>query len=409
MEKSNNNNSIIKSNNFNKTKIFVGGLPQDTTQQELADIFDRFGILTSINLPIHPRKKRIKGYAIIEFKDSTSVELAIRHLNGSQIRGKMIAVKVALNSDEASKMTKEMQKRKLFVKGLPLETTESQIWKFFENLGMVEKIQMAFSKQNKKFKGIAYITMQSLEEAQKILSMGNYFMFNGVQVEISASKAIGQVFDERHKRNLNVSSLNRKANKKSSYKFPGPKSRKSVTKKKKNLRRENSYTTNNNTYSRRGSGSSQRYPPSFEPRHAQWYFDFDQHPKYLTGQALVDRHNLLFKNSTGGPTLGSTRSSGIRSQFLDAERGLDNSNYRFNVAPIQQSNLSGSSSDCSKKSANNSVVVRQTIKTEYRIKDNRGIVYLGEINETNLWSSGKNSEESGAEEGEEETDIAIRG
>lgn len=413
MEKSNISNSI---SNNNIKKIFVGGLPKDATKQELAQIFDKYGIVKSIKLPKHQKKNRIKGYAIIEFNDSNSVQLAINHLNGSQIRGKMIAVKVALDSDQASKATKEMQKRKLFVKNLPENCKEKEIWDFFKEFGKVEKVQMAYSNETQTFKGIAYITMNQLQEVENILRFDK-LIFKGQVLGVEQSKAIGKVYEERHKNN------NRPNERKSPNKKSSKSSKKSKNQMKTNqLMRGFSGTTNQNTNSRRGSFNtyrrSQRHQDGLEARQFYPASTRRQYPSNfsniastqfgdLTGQALIDRHNLLFRGSQNSysrltsPSSEMPQNPALRSQFLDSVRGVNNSNYRFNVLPIYN-NEGDENGNCEGIEGESGLVVRQVVKTEYRIKDTRGVVYLGEINETNIWSSGRNSERSGgSEEGEE--------
>lgn len=427
------------------SKIFVGGLPQDITNQELAGLLDQFGILTSIHLPTHKKKKKIKGYAIVGFKNPESVELAIRHLNGAKIRGKAIAVKVALSSDEASRMTKEMQKRKLFVKNLPLVTNEQEIGHFFGQFGKVDKVQMAYSNENKQFKGIAYITMSRVSEIERILGIGSSFDFKGKLIVIERSKAIGKIFEERHQRNLKVTGEEKKV---LSQKKSKNSNKKSAAFKGAKLLKKNSSSTYPRTKAKakmqkkkRKHGkyssdwkASKMHQHCFKPVQAQQSYE----PQEISGHDLIQKHNLLFKNSYNrrqgrpagreqrlhassdhhnqgqGQSQGSMFNSqtnsnspnfdqNLKSQYLDiSSRGLNNTNYRFNIAPsVSSYSKSVKSRSSSEGEEDNSLVVRQTIRTEYRIKDTAGVVYLGEINEVNVWSSGQEEEgnsEGGAEE-----------
>lgn len=441
-QKSNNNSRSSKredtSLSHKSSKIFVGGLPQDISNQDLAGLFDKFGILTSIHLPKHKKKNKIKGYAIIGFKNHESVELAIRHLNGTQIRGKAIAVKVAMSNDEASRMTKEMQKRKLFVKNLPLATNEQEIGQFFGKFGKVEKVQMAYSNESKQFKGIAYITMSRISEVERILESKSSFDFKGKLIQVERSKAIGKIFEERHQRNIKVTGEEKVVRSKKKSKT----SKKSSATKKNKLLKKNSSSTyprtkaKKNQQKRNHGYSSGAWRPS-RKQYSRFNTYQTQRPydaEVISGQALIQKHNLLFKSSLSRQQSGPARrdarlhtnseqlnegqqhsrrsmfnsqtdsnspnfDQNLKSQYLDiSARGLDNSNYRFNIAPsVSSYSKSVKSRSSSEGEEDNSLVVRQTIRTEYRIKDTAGVVYLGEINEVNVWSSGQEEEEGNSE------------
>lgn len=399
---------MIKSNiknqeNQQKNTIFVGGLPLNTSKQDLANIFDGFGIIKSIVLPKHQKKNKIKGYALIEFKDSESVALAINHLNSTVFKDKRIAVKEALNSDEASIKTKEMQKRKLFVKNLPIAgTSEQKILEFFGKFGKVEKIQMAYSNKSQKFKGIAYVTMSKLDEAKEILSKGESFEFEGTKIIVRESKPIGEIFEERHQKNLETQNKKRESmrfeeeREAENHHFSGignlpsnlsnhaninsagiciPSKINSSKSKKKNIRKLKDDNQNQSP-----SYLSQRNHSELKKRlkrNLKNQKRAEKTAKLLKNLSLAEKHNLLFR--TDNPTQSS-----LRSQYIDSLRGIDNSNYRFNIENFKKEG----------EEKESDLVIRQVVKTEYRIKDSSGVVYLGQINEVNVWSSGREEESS---------------
>ena len=63
-------------------KVYVGGLPQDATSQELEDAFNRFGRIRKVWVARRP-----PGFAFIEFEDSRDAEDAVKALDGTRICG----------------------------------------------------------------------------------------------------------------------------------------------------------------------------------------------------------------------------------------------------------------------------------------------------------------------------------
>uniref|UniRef100_A0A0N5B1J4 RRM domain-containing protein n=1 Tax=Syphacia muris TaxID=451379 RepID=A0A0N5B1J4_9BILA len=63
-------------------KVYVGGLPQDATTQELEAAFNRFGRLRKVWVARRP-----PGFAFVEFEDSRDAEDAVKVLDGTRICG----------------------------------------------------------------------------------------------------------------------------------------------------------------------------------------------------------------------------------------------------------------------------------------------------------------------------------
>lgn len=58
-------------------KVYVGGLPEDATTQELEDAFHRFGRIRKVWIARRP-----PGFAFVEFEDSRDAEDAVKALDG---------------------------------------------------------------------------------------------------------------------------------------------------------------------------------------------------------------------------------------------------------------------------------------------------------------------------------------
>ncbi|MFH4982068.1 hypothetical protein AB6A40_008777 [Gnathostoma spinigerum] len=71
-------------------KVYVGGLPNDATSQELEDAFYRYGRIRKVWVARRP-----PGFAFIEFEDSRDAEDAVRALDGSRICGVRARVEIS--------------------------------------------------------------------------------------------------------------------------------------------------------------------------------------------------------------------------------------------------------------------------------------------------------------------------
>uniref|UniRef100_A0A0M3IA14 RRM domain-containing protein n=1 Tax=Ascaris lumbricoides TaxID=6252 RepID=A0A0M3IA14_ASCLU len=63
-------------------KVYVGGLPQDATSQEVEDAFSRYGRIRKVWVARRP-----PGFAFVEFEDSRDAEDSVKALDGTRICG----------------------------------------------------------------------------------------------------------------------------------------------------------------------------------------------------------------------------------------------------------------------------------------------------------------------------------
>lgn len=77
------------------TKLFVGGIPYRTTEEELQQLFSQAGEVVSVFIPVDREMRRPRGFAFVEMADDASAEKAISMYDGSDMGGRKIAVNKA--------------------------------------------------------------------------------------------------------------------------------------------------------------------------------------------------------------------------------------------------------------------------------------------------------------------------
>lgn len=76
-------------------KILVRNLSRKTTEEELKELFESFGEVTSLDLVLDAETERSKGFGFVEMPNSREGQTAIKKLNGQNVGGNRIRVKVA--------------------------------------------------------------------------------------------------------------------------------------------------------------------------------------------------------------------------------------------------------------------------------------------------------------------------
>lgn len=77
------------------TKLFVGKLSFDTTDDTLRAQFEQFGTVVSAQVIRERDTDRSKGFAFVEMQEKEAADAAIAALDGKEFEGRVIVVNVA--------------------------------------------------------------------------------------------------------------------------------------------------------------------------------------------------------------------------------------------------------------------------------------------------------------------------
>jgi RNA recognition motif-containing protein len=87
------------------TKLFVGGLPWATTNDDLQALFAAAGTVTSANVIVDKMTGRSRGFGFVEFESADEANAAIDMFNNKDYNGRSLVV------SEAKPMTDRPQRR----------------------------------------------------------------------------------------------------------------------------------------------------------------------------------------------------------------------------------------------------------------------------------------------------------
>lgn len=85
------------------TKLYVGNIPFDTTEQDLADLFAQYGEVAEIAIPMDRDSGRPRGFAFVTMADPQSMGQAIEELSGQDFNGRSLVVNEAKPPVERSR------------------------------------------------------------------------------------------------------------------------------------------------------------------------------------------------------------------------------------------------------------------------------------------------------------------
>ncbi len=81
-------------------KLYVGGLPYSTTDQDLNDAFSKAGSVDSATVIMDRMSGRSKGFGFVEMSTDEEAEAAITMWNGKELGGRSLTVNFARPMEE---------------------------------------------------------------------------------------------------------------------------------------------------------------------------------------------------------------------------------------------------------------------------------------------------------------------
>lgn len=84
-------------------KLFVSNLPFDTSEEELREVFERFGSVASVKIVLDRDTGRSRGFGFVAFESSSNAEEAMQQLDGFSMGGRNLVVKIAHDKERPAR------------------------------------------------------------------------------------------------------------------------------------------------------------------------------------------------------------------------------------------------------------------------------------------------------------------
>jgi len=152
-------------------KLFVGGLPQDASQEDISEHFKTFGEIDNINLKTDQSSGRSRGFAFVLYKTVDALNDAI-NAKEHTVKGKVVAVKKA-----------QAKQGKIYVGKLMPELSDEDIKTHFTQFGSIAVVEQPFDKSKNERKNFCFITFEKEEAAKQLLKIGTTTI-NGIDLDI---------------------------------------------------------------------------------------------------------------------------------------------------------------------------------------------------------------------------------
>lgn len=167
-------------------KIFVGGLPRDTTLATFQKHFGAYGEIVDSVIMKNKHTSQPRGFGFITYADPAVVDTVME--DNHVINGKQVEIKRTIPKDSMQSNPKDFKTKKIFVGGLPPTLTEDDFKDFFENFGAVVEHQIMHDHQTRRSRGFGFVVFDSEQVVDELLAKGNMIDLAGSKVEIKKAE-----------------------------------------------------------------------------------------------------------------------------------------------------------------------------------------------------------------------------
>ncbi|CAJ2631037.1 unnamed protein product [Trifolium pratense] len=181
----NTNITASQENGDASTKVYVGGIPYYSSEDDIRSYFEGCGTITEINCMTFPDTGKFRGIAIISYKTEAAAKRALA-LDGADMGGLFLRIQ-PYKATQATRFTPELKEgyNRIYVGSLSWEITEEELRKFFSNCN-IKSIRLGTDKETGDFRGYAHVDFSDSKSLKTALALDQSVLF-GRPVRISCA------------------------------------------------------------------------------------------------------------------------------------------------------------------------------------------------------------------------------
>ncbi|XP_018836536.1 protein gar2 [Juglans regia] len=140
-------------------KVYVGGIPYYSTEDDIRSYFEGCGTITEIDCMKFPETGKFRGISIISFKTEAAAKRALA-LDGSDMGGLYLKIQPykVTRANKASHFSPEIVEgyNRIYVGNLPWDVTEDDLRKLLSDCN-ISSIRFGADKETGEFRGYAHV------------------------------------------------------------------------------------------------------------------------------------------------------------------------------------------------------------------------------------------------------------
>eukprot|EP00027_Filamoeba_sp_ATCC50430_P017596 CAMPEP_0168564854 /NCGR_PEP_ID=MMETSP0413-20121227/13483_1 /TAXON_ID=136452 /ORGANISM="Filamoeba nolandi, Strain NC-AS-23-1" /LENGTH=404 /DNA_ID=CAMNT_0008596585 /DNA_START=39 /DNA_END=1253 /DNA_ORIENTATION=+ len=162
--------------------LFISSLPPEVDDASLIKLFSPFGKIVSAKVMVDLNTKVSRGFGFVKYSTLDEAKLAIQQMNGEALGGKNLVVQYAESKGTTTPSSTTQlgtPSNNLYIKGIPLNMTEDQLYSLFSPYGTITSHKILRDLQSGMSRGLGFVAFEQQQAAQYAISALNGYIFPG--------------------------------------------------------------------------------------------------------------------------------------------------------------------------------------------------------------------------------------
>nr|XP_046261659.1 heterogeneous nuclear ribonucleoprotein A0-like [Scatophagus argus] len=164
------------------TKLFVGGLNVETTDDGLRKYFEQYGTLDDCVVVMNQQFGRSRCFGFITYSTPEEADAAMA-ANPHVVEGHNVELKRAISREDANNPDILANVKKIFVGGVKDHIEADNLTEYFSQFGVVEKAEIISDKLTGKKRGFGFVFFEDTDSATKAV-LTRFHTIGGNKVEV---------------------------------------------------------------------------------------------------------------------------------------------------------------------------------------------------------------------------------
>ncbi|KAM3192060.1 hypothetical protein ACQJBY_069357 [Aegilops geniculata] len=157
-----------------------------TGPEKFSKHFQKYGAITDSVIMKDKHTGMPRGFGFVTFSDPSVIDRVLE--DEHTIDGRTVEVKRTVPREEMSTKDAPNKTRKIFVGGIPASLTEDKLKEHFSSYGKVAEHQIMVDHSTGRSRGFGFVTFESEDAVERVMSDGRMHDLGGKQVEIKRAE-----------------------------------------------------------------------------------------------------------------------------------------------------------------------------------------------------------------------------
>ncbi|OAY78067.1 31 kDa ribonucleoprotein, chloroplastic [Ananas comosus] len=149
-----------------EAKLFVGNLPYDMDSENLAQLFDKAGVVEVAEVIYNRETDQSRGFGFVTMSTVEEAERAVGMFNRYEMNGRLLTVnKAAPRGARVERTPREsVTSFRIYVGNLPWQVDDARLEQVFSEHGKVVDARVVYDRETGRSRGFGFVTMATKNE-----------------------------------------------------------------------------------------------------------------------------------------------------------------------------------------------------------------------------------------------------